>query len=126
MAGIAWTTGVLAGLADAGTDVSDAEFLLGSSAGSVVGAQLAGGADLTSLYRAQVDPALQRHELMPREGALAAVFEFVGKLDADVSDPVERRRRMGEMALATDTVAEADRLAFIEAGCLCTPGRNAR
>nr|WP_030065731.1 patatin-like phospholipase family protein [Streptomyces natalensis] len=115
VAGIAWMTGVLAGLADAGTDVSDAELLLGTSAGSVVAAQVASGADLASLYRAQVEPALQKRELIPREGALAEVFAFGEKLDTEVFDPLERRRRMAEMALAADTVPEADRRAVIGA-----------
>ena len=41
--GIAWESGMLAGLAEAGLDLSDADFILGTSAGSVVGAQLAMG-----------------------------------------------------------------------------------
>ena len=36
MAGIAWQTGLLAGLAKAGVDVGVADFVLGTSAGSVV------------------------------------------------------------------------------------------
>ena len=34
VAGIAWQTGVLLGLAESGADVTDAEMLLGTSAGS--------------------------------------------------------------------------------------------
>ncbi|GGU64776.1 patatin [Streptomyces albospinus] len=115
VAGIAWMTGVLAGLADAGAQVGDAEYLLGTSAGSVVAAQIASGAPLAALYRTQVEPALQSRELQPREGALTELFEFGEKLDTEVFDPRERRRRMGEMALAADTVPEPDRLAVIEA-----------
>ncbi|MEU9169879.1 patatin-like phospholipase family protein [Streptomyces sp. NPDC048420] len=109
VAGIAWATGVLAGLADAGVHVTDADLLLGTSAGSVVTAQLASGTPLPELLRAQVDPEFQREELQPPEGALAALFEFAAKLDAEVDDPVERLRRMGELALAADTITEAER-----------------
>lgn len=115
VAGIAWATGVLAGLADAGVDVTDPDFLLGTSAGSAVAAQISSGAALGDLFRAQVDPALQWAELTPREGALAELFAFGEKVDAEVSDPVERLRRMGEMALAAETVGEAERRAVIEA-----------
>ncbi|WP_406329652.1 patatin-like phospholipase family protein [Streptomyces sp. NBC_00203] len=115
VAGIAWATGVLAGLADAGVDVTDADFLLGTSAGSAVSAQITSGVELSALFRAQVDPALQREELKAREGALAEVFEFAEKVDAEVTDPVERRLRMGTMALAAETVTEAERRAVIEA-----------
>ncbi|MGW3117357.1 patatin-like phospholipase family protein [Streptomyces sp. NPDC001107] len=114
VAGIAWATGLLAGLADGGVDVTDADFLLGTSAGSVVAAQIGSGAELSELLRAQVDPALQREELKPREGALAAAFEFVAKVAAEVTDPVERLRRIGEMALAAETVTEAERRPVIE------------
>jgi len=115
VAGIAWATGVLAGLADAGADVTDADFLFGTSAGSAVAAQITSGVELPTLFQAQVDPVLQREELKPREGALAEFFEFGEKVDAEVTDPVERLRRMGEMALAAETVTEAQRRPVIEA-----------
>ena len=41
--GIAWEAGLLAGLADGGVDLSDADFIVGTSAGSFVGAQIAMG-----------------------------------------------------------------------------------
>lgn len=41
--GIAWETGVLAGLASAGCDVTDADLIVGTSAGSAVGAAIALG-----------------------------------------------------------------------------------
>jgi NTE family protein len=43
--GIAWETAVVAGLLDAGLDVRDADLIIGTSAGSVVGAHLAHGHD---------------------------------------------------------------------------------
>jgi NTE family protein len=113
VAGIAWVTGVLAGLADAGVDVTGADRLYGTSAGSVVAAQIGSGTALAELLRTQVDPALQRTELKPPEGALAALLAYGEKLDAEVSDPVERLRRMGELALGADTVSEAERRAVI-------------
>jgi NTE family protein len=42
--GIAWESGLLSGFAEAGVDLSQANFILGTSAGSFVGAQLAMGA----------------------------------------------------------------------------------
>lgn len=65
VAGISWTTGVLAGLATAGTDVTGADLLLGTSAGSAVAAQIGSGRPLEELYARQVDPALQNKEIRP-------------------------------------------------------------
>ena len=51
--GIAWETGLLFGLEQAGVRVRDADRLVGTSAGSTVVAQLASGTDLSELYRRQ-------------------------------------------------------------------------
>src|SRR5436189_6325634 len=47
--GIAWESGLLAGLARAGVDLGQADFILGTSAGSFVGARLALGAATAGL-----------------------------------------------------------------------------
>jgi NTE family protein len=49
--GIAWESGLLAGFAEAGVNLADADFILGTSAGSFVGAQLAMGHDPAGLAR---------------------------------------------------------------------------
>ncbi len=63
VAGIAWMTGVLAGLADAGQDVTGADLLVGTSAGAAVAAQVGSGLPLDVLFERQVDPALQAREI---------------------------------------------------------------
>ena len=50
---IAWETGMLAGLLDEGVEVDVADPLLGTSAGAVVAAQLAGGTRVEALYERQ-------------------------------------------------------------------------
>ena len=47
--GVAWELGVLAGLAQQGVDLSQADLVVGTSAGSVVGAQLTSGVSLGEL-----------------------------------------------------------------------------
>src|SRR6476619_245244 len=47
--GIAWESGLLAGLAKAGVDLGQADFILGTSAGAFVGARLALGAETRAL-----------------------------------------------------------------------------
>jgi NTE family protein len=55
--GIAWELGILKGLADSGLDLSGADLVIGTSAGSVVGAQITGGRSLDELYESQLPPA---------------------------------------------------------------------
>ena len=54
--GIAWEVGLLKGLRDGGADVSTAELVIGTSAGSAVGAVVASGEDLDDLYAEQTSP----------------------------------------------------------------------
>jgi NTE family protein len=52
--GIAWETGLLLGLQDLGVDVTTADAVVGTSAGSVVGAQITTGITLEDLFAYQV------------------------------------------------------------------------
>ena len=54
--GIAWELGILHGLAEAGIDLTGADTVVGTSAGSVVGAQLGSGLSLADLYASQLEP----------------------------------------------------------------------
>lgn len=54
--GIAWELGLLTGLADAGLDLTGADLVVGTSAGSVVGAQVTGELPLEELYARQLAP----------------------------------------------------------------------
>lgn len=54
--GIAWELGILTGLAEAGVDLTDADVVVGTSAGSVVGAQVTNDVALADLYAAQLEP----------------------------------------------------------------------
>jgi len=109
--GVAWELGLLAGLAELGVDLTDADLVVGTSAGSVVGADLASGVSLAELYEAQ---------LAPPTGEIAAQLglKFIAKLSWAMfrsRDPVKARVRIGKMALASRTVSEADRRKVIAA-----------
>jgi NTE family protein len=54
--GVAWELGILKGLADAGLDLSTADLVVGTSAGSVVGAQITSGTSVDELYATQLKP----------------------------------------------------------------------
>ncbi|MFF7926848.1 patatin-like phospholipase family protein [Streptomyces mirabilis] len=113
VAGIAWITGLLAGLADAGQDVAGADVIVGTSAGSTVGAQLAHGLGLEELYARQVEPELQTFELAA-DVDLESYGAQMAHLLRDTSGHPENRRAIGRFALDAATVPEAVRRAVIE------------
>ena len=72
--GIAWELGVLAALADAGLDpVGTADVVVGTSAGSVVGAHTAGGADVATLVAQQHAPP---DESSSRSGEIMPMLDY--------------------------------------------------
>jgi NTE family protein len=112
--GIAWEIGVLAGLAEAGTDLSGADLVVGTSAGSVVGAQVTCGAGLEEMYGRQLEPATEE-KAARLNGATLARFGWA-MLRSRGKD-VEFRRRLGALALAAEkaglTSPEQERLDVI-------------
>ncbi|MFJ1790915.1 patatin-like phospholipase family protein [Kitasatospora griseola] len=110
LAGIAWETGLLHGLAEAGLDLpGTADHILGTSAGATVGGQLASGLPLAELHLRQTDPARQNHEIVPPTETLGVFLDAYGALLAEITDPAELRRRLGRLALDADTVPAAER-----------------
>jgi NTE family protein len=106
--GIAWETGLIAGL---GIDLAAADVIIGTSAGSLVGTDIACGQDLEALYQAQLAPPAP-------EPAVRIGWEFIGRLLWDVHtsrDPKRARARIGRWALAVPTMPEADRRKVFEA-----------
>jgi len=114
VAGIAWTTGLLAGLAEAGTDVTSADLLLGTSAGANVAAQVGSGLPLPTLLARQTDPSLQAEEILPPAGVVETFIETWQRMNAERLDPDEYRRRWGAIGLSATTGSERDRRAVVE------------
>lgn len=106
--GIAWMIGLLLGLQRAGVNVLSADRFLGTSAGSTVGAQITSGIPFEELFRRQIEPALQSPELKPEPHLLELLFHALPVL-MHLLDPVERTRRIGQLALESKTVEEATR-----------------
>jgi NTE family protein len=112
--GIAWEIGVLAGLAEAGTDLSGADLVVGTSAGSVVGAQITCGAELEARYARQLEPATAEKAARLNGATLA---QFGWAMLRSRGKDVEFRRRLGALALAAEkaglTPSEQERLDVI-------------
>lgn len=105
--GMAWLNGVLAGLFDRGFDARNADHVVGTSAGSVVGAQLLSGLSYEELFARQIDPAKQPTEItIPAE-----VFETAEKLTAEldqIADHEAKIARLCEMAVGVKTISEQE------------------
>jgi NTE family protein len=105
VAGIAWETGVLAGLAAGGLDCRIADKIVGTSAGATVAAQMTSGVPLDELYRRQADPAMQNKEL-PSGVSIEELVSSFEALYQRTQDLAQVRRDVGELALAARTVPE--------------------
>ncbi|GAB3082935.1 patatin-like phospholipase family protein [Micromonospora schwarzwaldensis] len=109
--GVAWELGLLAGLAGRGVSLEDADLVVGTSAGSVVGAQVCAGVPPAQRYAAQLRPA--RDEVPARLGlGVLARWAWAGGWGRDA---VRARARVGAVALAARTPSEESRRAVIAA-----------
>lgn len=103
--GIAWELGILAGLAEAGVDLTDADVVVGTSAGSVVGAQVTNGVPLADLYAAQLEPPdAELGGRMSRIAALQLVPPYLLP-----GSGREKLARVGRVAMAAHSPGSADR-----------------
>jgi NTE family protein len=113
VSGIAWITGLLAGLADAGQDFAGTETIVGTSAGATVAAQLGSGLSLEELYARQVEPELQAAEIMAHVD-LESFTVGISSVMQQAGDIPAMRRAAGRFALKASTVPEFERRAVIE------------
>ncbi len=110
--GIAWQTGLSAGLKRNGVDVAEADFIVGTSAGSAVGAQLALGRDMGAQVDRYGEPT-ERTEGDPTSTGAAgsgmaermAKFMEIMMAGAD-QEPEVRRKAIGRFALEADAMPE--------------------
>jgi NTE family protein len=110
--GNAWLIGVIAGLFDAGLDVTTADLTIGTSAGSTAAAQIA-GATPTELLAAVLAAAPQQ-----RTGPIGSdrgrvpirpVADHIGRISkiiASAEDAADMRRRMAAAALDLDAASD--------------------
>jgi NTE family protein len=111
--GIAWEAGLLAGLSEAGVDLAQADFILGTSAGSFVGAQLAMGRTPSTLAEAilveanaPADPANPLSQVLARPPDFSVLITKMIEAISGVRPAQEVRKEIGEFALGTQTIDE--------------------
>ena len=110
--GNAWLIGVIAGLFDAGLDVTEADLIIGTSAGSTAAAPIT-GATPTELLAAILAAAPQQRTgpVKPDGGRVpigpaADHMERTSAIIAAAEDAADMRRRMGTAALERDAASD--------------------
>jgi NTE family protein len=109
--GIAWESGLAAGLAEKGVDLSGADYIIGTSAGSVVGAQLALGASAASLVAPMLAASAQGNAPAESNQAPPDLATLISKMQELVSSkrpPEQVRAEMGAWALTVKTQLSED------------------
>jgi NTE family protein len=109
--GNAWLIGVVAGLFDAGLDLTEADLIIGTSAGSTAAAQI------TSASPTQLMADILAVAPQPRTGPVgsdggrvpgpaASHMQRTGRIIAAAEDAADMRRRMGAAALELTAAAD--------------------
>jgi len=107
-AGNAWEIGIIAGLADAGLDMTQAaDLVVGTSAGATTAAQVRSGIPaaelLASVLSEQARPAGQNRE-RPPSLPMATVFERMRAIGAAATSAADLQRAMGAFGLESDAI----------------------
>jgi NTE family protein len=110
--GIAWEIGVVAGLAEAGVDLASADLVVGTSAGSVVGAELLSGVPFEDVYQSQLEDATGERADRIGLGVIARLLTA----SLRTRHPERGRARLGRAALAARTQSESEWRARFESG----------
>jgi NTE family protein len=117
IAGIAWETGILQGIADESPETADAllaaDVLVGTSAGSTVSAQISSGLPLEELFERQI--GAESAELDPGVSIDTVTDLFVKAVLTPNTTKAQKLQQIGAVALSAATVDPAVRRKVIEA-----------
>src|SRR5579863_8165861 len=111
-AGNAWLIGVIAGLSDGGLDVTEADLIIGTSAGSTAAAQITSASPaqllagiLSAAPRQRTGPAGSGGGGVP-VGPAADHMRRTSEIIAAAEDAADMRRRLGAAALEMDAASD--------------------
>jgi NTE family protein len=108
-AGNAWEIGVIAGLLEAGLDVTEADLIIGTSAGATAAAQVTSAPPaelLAAILAAAPPPRADQGGGRPPIGPAADHMERTSRIIAAAQDAADMRRRMGAAALELDAASD--------------------
>src|ERR1700722_16914134 len=110
-AGNAWVIGVIAGLFEAGLDVTEADLIIGTSAGSPAAVQITSASPTQLLAEILSAAPPQRTSPIRADGgpvpigAAANYMKIMSAIIGAAEDAADMRRRMGAAALETDAAS---------------------
>jgi NTE family protein len=106
-AGNAWLIGIVAGLAEAGVDMTEAaDLVIGTSAGATAAAQVRSGIAPAELLASVLSPPAQpvaRNREQPPSLPMAVVFKRMRAIGAAAASAADLRRAMGAFGLESDS-----------------------
>lgn len=106
--GVAWETGLVAGLLSSGVDLARADYVQGTSAGSIVGSAIARGVSPQMMYDAQLAaaraPATASAPSAPPD--LSKLISFMMRFPTDAEPSLDLRRELGAFSLSSATISE--------------------
>jgi NTE family protein len=106
-AGNAWEIGIIAGLAEAGLDMTQAaDLVVGTSAGATAAAQVRGGMPAAELLASVLSPPVQpvgQDRERPPSLPMATVFERMRAISAAATSAADLQRAMGAFGLESDS-----------------------
>jgi NTE family protein len=107
-AGNAWEIGVIAGLADAGLDMTEiADVVIGTSAGSTAAAQVRSGVQAADLLASVLSPPMRpvgQNPERPPSLPSGTVFERMRAIGAAATSEADLQRAMGAFGLECDSI----------------------
>jgi NTE family protein len=125
-AGNAWQIGIIAGLAEAGLDLTEAaDLVVGTSSGSTTAAQVRSGIPAAELLASVLSPPVQpvgQNREQPPSLPMATVFERMRAIGAAATSAADLQRAMGAFGLESDSTlgpAAGQRRATVAARLPC-------
>ena len=107
-AGNAWLIGIIAGLAEAGLDMTEAaDLVIGTSAGATAAAQVRSGIPTAELLASVLSPPVQpvgQSREPPPSLPMATVFERMRAISAAATSAADLQRAMGAFGLESDSI----------------------
>jgi len=109
--GVAWMSGIIQGLAEHGIDLTQARAFIGTSAGSIVGSQIAHGYSPAELFTRQTVEAKQPREGSQQPGGLAPLMALIQR---QWESAEARTRAIAELSRGTEVGAPESKAAIAE------------